>query len=680
MSFEGALKPRYLPRLDGLRAVAVIACIVGHFNKEILPSGYLGVDIFFVISGYVITSSITHRSDHGFWQFLSGFYIRRIKRLIPALLVFVIITSVLICFFNTDPRVHLRTGITSLFGLSNFYLIKQSTEYFAQSSELNPFLHTWSLAVEAQFYFVFPLIVWATGLGAKTEERLKRLFSVNLILGTLSVVYYLYLNSTNEFAGYYLMPSRYWEIAAGSLVYTTHLTKFEIYQCIPKIGSYCIFIVMIGILFMPVSFYPISNFLMIFCSMILISILSRRANVLNFLSSKYFVFIGTISYSLYLWHWSVLSISRLTIGIHWWSIPIQVLMILVLAICSYKLVEQPFRSKIWARSNSKTALKALVAIWLSAIGLVTIDIPLQGKLFLGSRAGDSLDVNSEFIPSTPKKCSENIPNRDCMIEPINSSTKKIFLFGDSHAASLIPLIGSIHHESGLGVYISNVGTYPYILESDNRGLTLSQSLKLLEKRERMFRLILKKLKSGDMIFLASRWDHWLFEDFFEREYAQRQRKHYSDEGEYISSEETLGLFISKLSDIVSMAHRRGINVIVLSPIPAFRGAIVPRSTYSCVKEWFRPYIPSECKIEDFNEEKTFILNRVQPIRKALRSLSSEHVNLFIYDVFDYLCKSDICTTYKNSVRMYKDDDHLSNQGALSLKENFLNFLSIRKLL
>ena len=136
---KSSITSRYRPEIDGLRAFAVVAVIINHFNKEILPNGYLGVDIFFAISGFVITSSLYQRPSKNFKYFISGFYERRIKRLVPALSVFVLITSIAICLFNPAPSTYLKTGITSLFGLSNLYLLKQSTDYFAQSTELNVF-------------------------------------------------------------------------------------------------------------------------------------------------------------------------------------------------------------------------------------------------------------------------------------------------------------------------------------------------------------------------------------------------------------------------------------------------------------------------------------------------------------------------------------------------------------
>ena len=121
----------YKPEIDGIRAFAIIAVIINHFNKEILPNGYLGVDIFFVISGFIITSSIFGRSSKNFSSFIIGFYDRRIRRLVPALSIFVLISSIFICMFSQSPGQSLKTGLASLFGLSNIYLFQLETNYFA---------------------------------------------------------------------------------------------------------------------------------------------------------------------------------------------------------------------------------------------------------------------------------------------------------------------------------------------------------------------------------------------------------------------------------------------------------------------------------------------------------------------------------------------------------------------
>ena len=212
-------KNKYKPEIDGLRAFAIIAVIINHFNKTILPGGYLGVDIFFVISGYIITSSLVGKPTTNFVVFICGFYERRIKRLIPTLAVFVLIMSLLICMINPDPKQSIFTGISSLFGLSNILLFRNATDYFSNSTELNPFTQTWSLGIEEQFYILFPFFVWFSGYALNKQKGVRNLF---LSLGTLSItslLIFIYLYPQNQPAAYFLITSRFWEIAFGCMTF-----------------------------------------------------------------------------------------------------------------------------------------------------------------------------------------------------------------------------------------------------------------------------------------------------------------------------------------------------------------------------------------------------------------------------------------------------------------------------
>src|ERR1700733_8706782 len=199
-------KSGYRPEIDGVRALAVISVIINHFNKKLLPSGFLGVDIFFVISGYVISSSLYNSSAKNFADFILGFYSRRVKRLIPALILCVLLTSVLICLFDPNPQASLRTGAAALFGLSNIYLLKQATDYFGPSAQLNAFTHTWSLGVEEQFYVFFPIIFWLTGFARRRSNGLRNLLGVLGFLALCSLILFVRESMLNSSAAFFLMP------------------------------------------------------------------------------------------------------------------------------------------------------------------------------------------------------------------------------------------------------------------------------------------------------------------------------------------------------------------------------------------------------------------------------------------------------------------------------------------
>ena len=434
---------KYRPEIDGLRAFAVVAVIINHFNKDLLPSGYLGVDIFFVISGYVITSSLAGRESKNFQDFLSGFYERRIKRLVPAMVVFVLITSVLICLFNSAPETALKTGATSLFGLSNLYLLKQSTDYFAQSTELNPFTHTWSLGVEEQFYLLFPFLIWFTGFGQQTVKGARNLFFWVGALTIASLISFIYLYQVNQPAAYFLMPPRFWEMAAGCLIFIGFQKRAKIEQALEQVPPLLVVAIMVGVMLLPVSAAVPATIGIVVLAAVLIACLKKGTAAYTFFTFEKVVYVGLISYSLYLWHWSVLSISRWTIGIHWWSVPIQAGLMLLLALGSYKWIKTPYRKKSWARNSSVTLAKGVATTataFAFAFGLSSFNDPLLkagDKILGGGRIEDTGILQTHIYCHLPKKSDSAIS--DCL-GGAKRETPAIYIVGDSHASNHYPSI------------------------------------------------------------------------------------------------------------------------------------------------------------------------------------------------------------------------------------------------
>ncbi|MDG2328517.1 MAG: acyltransferase, partial [Synechococcus sp. cluster2_bin.44] len=203
----------YRPEIDGLRGLAVLAVVINHLNHTWLESGFLGVDIFFVISGYVITASINGRLNQPLGMFLGEFYRRRVQRLAPALITCVAITGLLTCLFVTDPSSSLITGATALFGVSNIYLLQESTNYFGLDASLNTFTQTWSLGIEEQFYLVFPAMAWwLMGRDNKAQRGIRPMF-LAVLSGLIVLSLYSFLKAclTDPTAAYFLTKTRLWE-------------------------------------------------------------------------------------------------------------------------------------------------------------------------------------------------------------------------------------------------------------------------------------------------------------------------------------------------------------------------------------------------------------------------------------------------------------------------------------
>lgn len=223
----------YRPDIDGLRAFAVLSVILYHFNETLVPGGYLGVDIFFVISGYVITNSISQNSSKKLSEFLLEFYARRVKRILPPLITCVVVGSILISLFSPTANDSLKSGLTALFGFSNLFFLETSADYFGSTPELNVFTHTWSLGVEEQFYFIYPILFWFI---YKSDIAINNRFSLTsnviLILTLLSLIAYILLWPINPIAAFYLIFTRFWELGAGCLAY------LSIEPAIKKISLY----------------------------------------------------------------------------------------------------------------------------------------------------------------------------------------------------------------------------------------------------------------------------------------------------------------------------------------------------------------------------------------------------------------------------------------------------------
>ncbi len=399
-------KSTYRADVDGLRALAIISVIINHYYKDLLPSGYLGVDIFFVISGYVITSVLTNKRHLSFNDFILDFYQRRIKRLLPALLLCVVITS-LIGFLFIPPSSYFfddswKTGISALFGFSNLYLFRLATDYFDNSAELNLFTQTWSLGVEEQFYLVFPLMVWLAGFSRQNPRGAINLFIWVAAISVVSAASFVYLSGKNSPASYFMMTSRFWELGVGCLVFLIAQKRIQKIKMLSILRPEILIATLLAALCIPLAHQVEATVLVVVLTASLIATLRPDSSAYRLLTLKPVVYIGLISYSLYLWHWSVLVISRWTIGVHWWSFPVQLGLTFILAYFSYRYVESPLRHLAWSNKRLTTITYGLAASMACAVFVASLGVPFKGFIYTGTKTTQVAQITSNTSPEFDK--------------------------------------------------------------------------------------------------------------------------------------------------------------------------------------------------------------------------------------------------------------------------------------
>lgn len=361
-------KTSYRPDIDGLRAIAVIAVILYHFHIPYFQGGFVGVDIFFVISGFLITKNIVSQLDADKFSF-TEFYSRRTRRLIPALLSVIILSFIAAAFLMSPDDMAAFSGsvVSAVAGISNFYFWMQSG-YFDNFSSLKPLLHTWSLSVELQFYLIWPLLLLVLCRIDKIKKvRLLLVVSFVVITGFLSARYS-YVNSETSF---FLTPYRMHEFAIGGAISFLNTKSYN--RVILSLTYILGLAIVIGsILLLNVNDFVFPGYVaMIPCIGAALMVASGGENVFSFITgNKIASHIGEISYSLYLVHWPVFVFGSYAIVFD--PTVEQTFMMLAITIiasyCIYYTIERPFRdhTKVIATRAAFNSACAIAAILIAA--------------------------------------------------------------------------------------------------------------------------------------------------------------------------------------------------------------------------------------------------------------------------------------------------------------------------
>jgi len=443
-----SISRKYYPHIDGLRALAIIGVLLYHFCPNLCPGGYTGVDVFFVISGYLITGGILKDLNSGKFS-IKIFYIRRIKRIMPTY--FAVILAVLISSAYFIPVHHLKSifdaSLWSLFDGANFYFYK-FINYFALAAKNNPLLHLWSLGVEEQFYLIIPLILQF--LYAKKRRiliiYLILIFALSLACSIITVSSKSFLHNSDY--GFYMLPSRAWELLTGSLMAYFGL-KYNILDIKKKWLEY------LGLILIIIP-YLVYNDKMPFPGLaafppILGAVLLIISNN-NILAAKPITYLGKISYSVYLWHWPIYVFSVATE-----PTPIRVffglLISFLVSLLSWYFVENKIRNNQSISNDAIIGYFAIITV-LILILILSLNYYFLNNIVLFNKNNSSTEIEKVNLVQTiigktadewvednnPTKLDDLTTKSDVELIPIGSNQKKprFIFWGDSHALALLP--------------------------------------------------------------------------------------------------------------------------------------------------------------------------------------------------------------------------------------------------
>jgi len=474
------MKLVYRPEIDGLRTIAVLSVILYHvqimvFGHDFFKGGFVGVDIFFVISGYLISRILlSELFDKGKISFLQ-FYERRARRILPILFT-VFIVSFPLAYKYLLPNQFIeyaQSVLSATFFGSNIFFYFTNTQYGAEDSLLQPFLHTWSLGVEEQFYILFPILLLLTYKFAKNH-----LVTVITILILISLIYTNWQSTENTQLNFFMLTSRIWELGIGSLLAFYELKYGRVKHQLLNHTMPLLGLVMVAysiVLFNNQTPHPsvITLLPTIGTALIILYSVNTTDLVGKVLSWKPIVGAGLISYSLYLWHYPLFAFARIADvnGLHNDEKYLLILLTIALSIVSYFVIEKPFRNNQFINMKKFSVAIFILLIAVLAINYMVIDLKgLKERLsnnffhssqninekFVESKAKDhyeNLDIPKIILESIGKTEEGNFDNEDCIFwsKEFNYSfnnrfnkcrekyKKGIFIIGDSHAINLFQI-------------------------------------------------------------------------------------------------------------------------------------------------------------------------------------------------------------------------------------------------
>ena len=641
----------YIPAIDGLRAVAVVSVILFHLWPKLLPGGFTGVDIFFVISGFVVTGSLLGRQFDSLGQLAKWFYARRLMRIMPALVAMLLAAILATQLFV--PQAWLSNSIAqvgrfALFGLSNVVLATDTETYFGPQAAYNPFTHTWSLGVEEQFYLLFPLLLyWHQRLhsGPKAVRWVAILTGLSLLICAILAAF------APKFA-FYLIFARFWELGAGMLLCLTRDRWLGWAKRQRWLGPVSALLIAAGFAISegPLFPFPFALLPVLGTAGLIATICAGRA--LRALASKPMVAVGLLSYSLYLWHWPVFVLFRWTGGLHTLNLQLAALAIaVVLAILSYFLIERPLRSnkRIASAPRGRVVAGVSAAVIVAALGGHAL-FAAHDRITLsvtGDRHAWYADPDRALDPAR-SHCAVTTTREkvgggqtdvwtpgNCTAAPAGFA---LFVPGDSHAVAYTPDLRQLAADLGVPVRLYFKPGCPY--------------LKLIESHASRPRCagfydavladIRSKARQNDVVFLPGLRLTRLTNQF------EGDRDAVGPAGDVVTD-----AALEEARQLLTRLAAGGAKLVLEAPKPLF-----PSPTFRCA-DWFNRTNPI---CHGLSVKRTDMLEHRRKAMRAMSELVARAPGATMWDTMPVLCPGDICEALPGGRPLFFDGDHISGLG------------------
>lgn len=645
---------KYRSDIDGLRAIAIILVLLYHGGISLFPSGFIGVDVFFVISGYLITGIIHQSLADNRFSFME-FYNRRLWRLQPVLICFIFVTTLLtLVFFLPDDLIQFSRSArkASLF-MSNLFFNHTTTGYFSPDVHQLPLLHTWSLAIEWQCYLILPVFMYALHRIVSLKYLAKVIYALTFVCLLVSFYYSKALPAQT----YYQLSSRLFEFLIGSCVALVPMTTITIHRYVLNVLGGVALVVIISMASFDTILlgYPNGYALLVCIATALLIALGRyfpSGFIASILSFKPLVFIGILSYSLYIWHWPIFALLRYqTIAETPLVLSLVYGLILCMAYLSWRYIEKPSRQLKWVAFPYTVILLLLLPIFL----VHTIDYVIKKNLGLPQRFNQELvtvyqqlnQYNSQQRPLCISNTHSN--SEQCTVGSKQPHHQTALMIGDSfsnHYWGFMDVLGQDANVSILAKATSSCITLPGIYLYDWWIFKQQVYQDCYSQTKHYYQMI--NNNHYDYVIIGQVWNNYL---------ANNIINHLGDKRSVALSKQRIKKALDKALGLIIASGAR--------PILIKTTAISHDNQHDCFLKHIKlrqPYDKKACRFQPQDE---------QWFSDLFTGMQVKYPSLIIIDPKLIYCHKGLCNADINGIPIYRDMGHITDYASYQLGHLYL---------